>query len=67
MLGAISLGVEAQTLTGLFRILQPPDKTKTILRARARQVRPAVVVGGDQSLLQDFHDCSGGGDPGGVL
>ena len=36
---------EAQTLTGLFRVLQPPDKTKTILRARAHRVRPEVAVG----------------------
>lgn len=57
---------EAQTLTGLFRVLQPPDKTKTILRARARRVRPEVAVRGDQSLLQDSRDCSPG-DPGSVF
>lgn len=48
ILGAINEGVGTQTLTHFFRVLlQPPDKTKTVLRDRAR-VMPAVTVWGSR-------------------
>ena len=60
ILGAINEGVGMQTLTRFFRVLlQPPDKTKTVLRDRAR-VMPAVTVWGNR-CCEMYRGCRGGG------